>query len=707
MKHKTLIALFILVLASTVSSQSRPRAANHDQPLRITAELIQLDVVVTDKKGQIVKGLSKDDFELFESGKRQQINFFEFVDAGKSRQPLEKATAPERSEQRTLAQGLGATEVRRIFAFVVDDLTIPYEDLVYVRQMLTNFLDNQMQPTDLVAILRTVGGKGLLQTFTTDKELLRRAIASLTPSLHPLSAFNNPRAPKFSATPQPALDTPTTDISNAGDSADYLSSALDETNILLRSYMSIGTASFSVESMKQLPGRKSLVLVSGGLPILSLQHATVAGNVSNFLNILADQAARAGVVIHTLDIRGLQAHAAVASFTDTPGRSAVGESNIQGGFGRAPDEALFGFKNPFDSTQAHMGLRALAYATGGIAVLNKNDFDAGLGRILAVSEGYYLLAYAPSDSKFDGRFRRLEIKVKGDDLKVYGRRGYTAREDKPLPAPLTKQEQLLADIRSPLSRQEIDLDAMLIYKAKSPEQGAVDIHLVIDTRKLNFEEADNKQQTDIDVAGFVFDELGKLRGGFSETVTATLTKEHYDRVRTGGFAYSANTALPPGVYQVRVAVRDNKTGNVGTLSRYLEVPNLSKGRLAASSVLIGGVPANDTKGASTAPIPASRAVSRKQDLRYAVIIYNAKMKDAKPQVRTQLVITKDGQEIFKEQEEALAVTAPNPAQVVKIGQLGLSGVKPGRYTLTLIVTDTLAEKKVQMVTRSMDFVVVE
>lgn len=702
MRHKTTIALVVLLLATTASPQSQPQKPGDDQPIRITSELVQLDAVVTDKKGQIVRGLTKDDFELYEGGKRQQISFFEFVDAGKSRRLSKQGETVKQTDPKLMPGGVARDEVRRTFLFVVDDLTIPYQDLVYVRQMLTNFLDNQMQPTDLVSIVRTVGGVGLLQQLTSDKELIRRAIASLTPSLHPLSAFNNPAAPKLPSDPSTLLIG-----EGATSESPDISSPLDDTNTLLRSYMSIGTASFSVESMKQLPGRKSLVLISGGLPILSVQQGSVAGNVSNFLNILADQATRAGVVIHTMDIRGLQAQAGVSSFTDTPGRSAVGEAGIRGTFGRAPDEAMFGYRNPFDATQAHMGLRALAYATGGIAVLNKNDFDEGLGKILTVSEGYYLLAYAPIDNKFDGGFRKLEVKVKRDDVKVYSRRGYTAREERAAPEPTTKQDQLLAAIRSPLARRDIDLDAMLLYKAKSKEQGAIDIHMVIDPRKLDFETADNKQQTNFDVAGFVYDELGKMRGGFSETVTAGLTGEQYDRIKAGGFIYSASTTLAPGVYQIRLAVRDSKTGNVGTLSRYLEVPNLAKGRLSASSVLIGGVPAHDTKGAKAAPLSASRIVSRKQDLRYAVIIYNAKLRDGKPQLRTRLVINKDGQEFFKEPEEPLAVSSSNAEQVIKIGQLGLAGVKPGRYTLILTVTDTLAEKKAQTVTRSMDFVVVD
>lgn len=716
MRRKALVVMLALLSAGTVFSktnfsQAAPPRLDDDQPLRISTDLVQVDVVVTDKTGKVVRGLTKDDFELYEKGKKQQLSFFEFVEAGKNRRP---GDAANRSDIELSPQGLSGAEVRRIFSFIVDDLTIPYQDLLYVRQMLTYFVDNQMQPTDLVSIVRTVGGKGLLQQLTSDKELLRRAIAALTVVTHPFTAFNNPAVPRLASNPQPAGDAtepvtgPSPGLAGAdvsGESPD-INSALDETNKTLRSYMSLGTASFVVDSLRQLPGRKSMILISGGLPLIGPQQASAAGNLAYQLNLLTDKATRAGVAIHTMDIRGLQAQAAVASFADTPGRSAIGEGGVQGSFGRMPDETLFGFKNPFDQMQAHQGLRALAYATGGIPVLNKNDFTEGLNKILDTSEAYYLLAYTPSDGKFDGDFRRLEIKVKRDGLKVYNRRGYMAREDKPSTTPATKQEQLLAAIRSPLARRDIELDAMLLYKAAGVEQSTIEINLFIDSKKLSFEQVDDKQQTNYDVAGFIFDELGKLRGGFNETITASLTSQEQSRVNATGFSYTAKTNLGPGIYQIRLAARDNKTGSIGTLSRYIEVPNLSKGKLAASSLLIGEVPAKAIDQTNQKPIPASRRISRSNDLRYATIIYNARLKDGKPQVRTQLIISQNGRVIFKEEEEPLEVKANNPKSLLKVGQLGLSSAKPGRYTITLVITDTLADKKEQIISRSMDFLVV-
>ena len=154
-------------------------------------------------------------------------------------------------------------------------------------------------------------------------------------------------------------------------------------------------------------------------------------------------------------------------------------------------------------------------------------------------------------------------------------------------------------------------------------------------------------------------------------------------------------------------VRDNKTGGIGTLSRYVEVPDLTKGKLGASSLLLGSTDAKEVKATNPTPISANRQISRTKDLRYALMIYNPKVKDGHPQVRTQLIISQNGKKVFEEREEPVTPAEVKSKTLLKVGQLGLSGVKPGRYTLTLVVTDPLADKKAQSLTRSMDFVIVD
>ena len=710
-----------LAICTTALAQNQKKA--DDQPIRITTQLVQLDVVVTDKNGRVVRGLTKDDFELLENGKKQEIKFLEFVDAGKGQQSAEAARAAAAEAARTplpSTQGVSAAEVRRIFAFVVDDLTIRPEDLIYVRQMLTGFVDNQMRPTDLVGIFRTVGSEGLFQQFTTDKALLHKAISLLTPQTNAFGAFNQNENPQFSlggARPQaangggdtgldPSMAANPGGVGVAGtdifSQPTDINSTTDETNKMLRSYMTLGTATFIVDSMRELPGRKSMVLVSGGLPVFGASPSTVSGNIDYWLNSLADQATRAGVAINTMDIRGLSAQVGVAHFADTPGKSSLAMGGSNPAFGRQIDESMLGNKNPFDVTEAHMGLKQLASATGGLAVLNRNDFNKGLESIVDANDAYYLLAYSPPDNNFKGEFRKLEFKVKGG-YKILSRKGYFAKELTPPAPPSTKGEKILEAIKSPLASRDILLDAMVLYKAAKDGNGAIDIQLLIDPNKLKFEDNGDRHDVDIDVAGFVFDHLGKQRGGFSNTIKADLTSDEYASAQKVGLRYPADTELKPGIYQIRMGVIDNKTGAIGTISRYIEVPDLTKGQFFASSLLLGAVPAGDTKATNPVPISGNRQISRKGDLRYAAIVYNAKRKDGNSHVTSQLTVSQNGKVIYKED--------PQPVKtkdlMIAVGQLGLNHVAPGSYLMTMVITDQLADKKDRTVVRSMDFKVVD
>lgn len=742
-----------LLLTVTAFPQDKPQNPGADHTIRISTELVQMDVVVTDRNGRIVKGLSKDDFEIYEKGKRQPLSFLEFVEAVSRSKPVGE-TAESRAQQ-SLNHDPTEKDIRRIFAFVIDDLTVRFDDLIYVRQMLSNFVEKQMQPTDLVAIVRTVGGKGLLQQFTTDKDLLRRAIVSLLPVNHPLSvsdellgdrplinqnAGQGAQSNRLQPTSTAARAAAESAAAAAGESLDSamdvsgdvidINSVADDSDKSLRAFMTLGMASFVIDSMEELPGRKSLVLISGGLPLLDGQSGSTVGRVSSLLNLLTDNATRAAVSIHTMDIRGVTAYGELRSIDDlatpnvlppTPTGSAGGGGLDMGGTRRGGsrtsdarikaasvvDLNTLGNRSAFTGRDTQEGLKSLAHATGGISIVNTNNFNQGLERILATSEGYYLVAYTPSDAKFDGDFRKVEVKVKGEGLKVHSRRGYFARAAKETETVSDKRGQLLAAIKSPLARRDVDLDAVLLYKATASDRGSIDIHMVIDTKKLQFDQADNKYRANLDVAAFVFDEFGKLRGGFSDSIKPDLSPDQFKQAARGGLTYTASTSLPSGVYHMKLVVRDNETGALGTLSRYLEVPDLSKGRLAASSLLLGAVPADNNKASNANWVLANRRISRKHNLLFATVIYNAKFKDGKPQVTTQLTVSHLGRVILKSTEEAVPVNPQNTAQLLKLGQLKVSSIPSGRYLLTLTIKDSLADKKAQTLSRKIDFMVVD
>ncbi len=693
--------IFASAFSQTPANPQKQTPNNEqDDVIRITTALVQTDVVVTDKNDQIIPDLKLEDFELYENGKKQSVKFMEYVgvDTGRRTEGNRPPGVPT-----DIVREPAAKDLKRVFAFVIDDLTVPVPDLVYVRQALTDFVDNQMQEGDLVAIVRTVGGKGLLQQFTADRELLRRAIAQLRVVTSPFQSYNNPPFQGQSNPRQPAQAEGIASGSEfEADISEDVGGAEDETNRLFRGLITLQTTNYLIESLKEMPGRKSLVLISGGIPIFeTIASGTVYSSVSAILNQLADNATRAGVVINTLDPRGLRASPGVASFVDTPGRSALGGGS--GSFGRGESDAL---GPTLAGGEEHLGLNTLSSTTGGVSIANINNLKNGLDKILSRSRGYYVLAYTPED-KFDNKFRRLQIKVKRDGLRVYSHSGYLAKDDPANEKPRTKELSILEAAKSPLAKRDVDLSANVGYKLTANNKAVVDFNLVIEARKLTFTpSADGKQQASFDVAGFLYDQYGKMRGGFSETINASLSPAEYQRALKEGLTYSATTELPSGYFQFRAAVRETSTGRIGTMSRYLEIPNLSNGRLAMSTLYLYSVDASG-KGGKLEPVPLGgvRQLSHSQDLRYAAVIYNAKRDGDKSGIRTQTIISQGGNVLLKEPEEDLK--ASDPTKVIKIGQLGVSRVKGGRYVLTVIVTDPLADKKFRTVSRSIDFTVID
>jgi VWFA-related protein len=725
MRKALAILLSACVLSAGAAAQTAAPGAQRPQPqdedeeiVRITSQLVQTDVVVTDKNDRIVSDLKLGDFELYDNGKRQELRFMEFVSVDSPARRTEGVRPESLRAETDPALNPTARDVRRIIAFVVDDLTIPHADLVTVRQAISNFVENQMADGDLVAIVRTVGGKGLLQQFTSDKALLRRAVAQLNLSTNPFMAYDQMETGRLNAKPSP-LGGFTESFEDMG-SAD-IGSPNDDTVRYSRGLIALGIADSVIESLRGLPGRKSMVLFSSGIPIFEAANSgSIYTSVSTILQRVTDHAVRAGVVVNTVDPRGLKATPGVKGFKDSPTRSALGgdiegssastgtgipsvdsptEARASFGRGGTPD-----FADMLSGALEHMGLRVLSDATGGVTVVNRNDIDDGVQKVVARSRGYYVLAYTPTQP-FDSKFHKLEVKVNRDGVRVYKHAGYLAREERRV-APKTKEEEIAAAVRSPLSKRDIDVSAVLgLRYAPGGRPADLGISVQVDPAKFEFREEGGKYTTSYDVAGFIYDELGKLRGGFSETVNASLTPEELRRARTAGLPYYASTQLPPGSYQLRLAVREAATGHIGSLSRYIEVANVAKGRLAMSSLFLHAVdPAN--AAAPPQPLLASRVLTRGQEVRYSAIIYNARAEGGKPRVRSQLIISQGGKVLFREPEQEVEMKGTDPSQLIKVGQLALAKVQPGRYVLTLVVTDPLAEKNSQTLTRSIDFTVV-
>ncbi len=703
----TTALVFSLLLSVGAQVPQKPLPdTTPDDVVRISTELVQTDVVVMDKNEQIVADLSLEDFEVYDNGKRQDLQFMEFVSAAGRTERSAARIAP--GVDTSIARDLTAKDLRRVIAFVVDDVTIPSQDMSRARQMLSDFIENKMQEGDLVAIVRTVGGMGLLEQFTTDRTILRRAVGQLgVRSIPPYLAFGGPEEGRVATPPSPFTD---------GAAAETLNSTMEfegpaeGANQVPRAILALSVSNQLVDSLRQIPGRKNLILVSGGLPIFDLTRGgSIIGDIGQLFRVLTDNAIRSGVVLNTMDVRGLKTTGAVAGFVDTPARSGllstadeVAANRINNAqFGRGMDTARLGDRSPTEQ----LTLRVLASMTGGVSVVNTNNFVDGLDRVLSRSRGYYRLAYRPSE-KFDNTFHTLEIKVRRGGTRVYSSEGYVARENSKAKA-TTKEEQVINAALSPLAQRALDVSAELQYKFAPDNQAQLDVNAFIDARKLSFKRTeDGKYQATFDVVGFVFDQVGRSRGGISQTVNADLSEENYQRALVTGLSYTASTQLAAGYYQVRLVVREESTGKMGTVSRYFEVPDLSNKQLTMSSILLYEVSPAVGNKSTPEQLSAARVISRKQDLRYAAIVYNAKIDGGKPQARSRLIISQGGKVLFQEPEQPVSTPGSSAGQFVRLGQLGMSKVNPGRYVLTLVVTDPMADKKRQTVSRSVDFTVV-
>jgi VWFA-related protein len=795
MKKVSLLAALLASLAAPVNSQqtapAKTRApqsqasqshasqsrSSKDEPVRISVTLVQVDAVVNDAKGRLVTDLKPGDFEILEDGRAQKITNFSYIST-ESPQPEPKATPrPDKSAPPLPPVALRPDQVRRTIAVVVDDLTMSFESIAYARDALRKFVDQQIEPGDLVAIIRSGAGIGALQQFTTDKRQLYAAIESLRwnpQGTGGISAFQpiaaDPRMMNSRMSPGPGRGSSSVGQADAagargagarGQSADSSrfgpQDEIDEFRHQMFAVGTLGAVGYVVRGLQELPGRKSVVLVSDGVMMFNRNEPN--DPVIQGLRFLTDMANRASVVIYCLDARGLA----------TLGMSAA--DDLSGLSTQDVMDRLQGRRVDFYNSQA--GLIYLARTTGGFAVTNSNDLAGGIRKVLDDQKGYYLIGYVPDESTFKpvaGRrvFHRVDVKVKRAGLRVRSRTGfYGAEDEQTRPAAKTREEQLTAAVTSPFAAGDIDLKLTTMF-GNSPKTSFVQSLLYIDPQNLTFEPAaDGNEKAVLDVVAITFGENGRIVDQTSRTDTVTVKKEAHKRVLDHGLLYGLVLPIKkPGAYQLRVAVRDAASSRVGSANQFVAVPDLTKGRLTMSGMVLSGRQASGQEAASAAQARGTRGASSQEgtarpdgstkagsggakdgggqvdpgqvegaqvddnvektgpglrlfrrgrdlDLEYTVSVYNAHVDKAtgEPRLESQIRLFKDGNEVYA---SPLAPMKLSPAHHDDWKRIAIGGTmhlthsqEPGHYVLQMVVVDKLAKEKYGTATQWMDFEVVE
>jgi VWFA-related protein len=677
----------LLLFAGAAAVGQAPPATPAEPPLiRMNVDLVQFDVVVTDSQGRHVADLRPEEFEVFENGNPQRITNFSFIPATRSITAVERAAAPQSSVAPT---PIRPDQVTRTIVVLVDDLGLGDQSFMALRPALERFVNEQVQPDDLVAIVTSSGSLGALQRLTTDKRVLRAAVARLR------------------SLPNHRLGVNEEDFHGAcpaapGDRTDYYTR------------LSIAALRRIVDGLRELPGRRSILLFSEGIAVVCLplqdssrHSAPRFGPLEALLpvsdvaataeyNALLLHASRSGVRINTVDPRGLIANFDTAERQKRPGD--LGPQQRQ---------------QAFIETQAM--LAALAHDTGGIAVANDNDLSAAVERVLHEEAGYYLIGYKPSPraapslaegAKGAPRVRRLSVRVSRPGLRAnFHSTLYAATPT----APQSAAGRVAAAVLSPFVHSEIRIRfASRFWDAGAEGGPLLDTVMHIDARDLAFSAGSGGRHTAVfDITAVIFGAQPKPLDTFEKSYTVSLADSAYRQALGSGLVQRLELSLKqPGAYQLRGAVHDRQSDRIGSSSEFVEVPNLKSGEFALSGIML-------SLGDSRVGAPEAPRVTNfhpGETVIYACQILNARPGQTgalKVQVRTEL--SQNGKVLGSGAPLPLNTqNQSDPKRPVVTGDFRLGKqLAPGEYTLRLTATDLNAPARRNTATQSVDFEVVE
>ncbi|NOT46243.1 MAG: VWA domain-containing protein [Acidobacteria bacterium] len=738
------VVVFAILLSTPVFSQIAQPTPDGGV-VKISTSLIQIDVSVTDKKGRAITDLKPEEIEIYENGEKQKITGFSFVTN------VKKMLTPDKLDKSKKAIPepplvLKPDQVKRTVALVVDDLTLSFESAAYTRRALKKFVDDQMLDGDLVGIIRTGAGIGALQQFTSNKQQLYAAIERVKWNSAGRGRFGSfdPIEPTMAQTRRAQGDEFTTNADiqaekDFNDSAKGFQESLFTTGTL-------GALKYIVGNMGELPGRKSVILFSDGFQIFpgvknqiaaarlmgdertiqpNAEGGFFAARTLDFLKELIALANRKSVIFYTIDARGLQTTGLTAAdrLADPTLLDATALNAMQQVEADRSNE-LFG---------TQQGLVYLAKETGGFAYVNQNRMSDGVQKALD-DQSYYLVAYEPDQESFDPekrKFNRLEVKVLRNDTNVRHRSGFFVQDEaeEKVKIDMNAPTKIMRALTSPFAMNDINLKLNALF-GYSPKRGYyVHSFLHIDAADLNFTKMPSGElQSNFDILAISYGDNGAAVDKENLVGTVRLKPEVYEKLKTQGISYSFIFPVKkPGAYQMRVALMDRASKEVGSANQFVEVPNLKKNGILLSGIVLENLSMNAWKriaGPSqvnaNAPIPPDDRTDPLQDtslrkfrrgtvLRFGTELYNAKLPSlSQSKIYMQARVFHDRELVFENNEQPINLegqdaAAPVYTDAVQLGQ----NLLPGDYVLQIVVTDGLAKDKKRIAMQYVQFEVIE
>jgi VWFA-related protein len=695
--RRTLTALFCLLLmvlpfqAQIRTLQAGQKSQQPGKTIRVDVALVQTDVMVFDRENRFVDNLKQEQFEFRVDGKPQPISFFDLVSAGTPHDEEIWARMDRRTSASAPAPTATRAHVGRNILFFVDDWHLSIESMMRARGALHKLIEDSVGVNDQAALVAASGQLGFLQQFTNEKAVLRAAATKLAggslveDTAYP--AMNEAHAAKIVQG----------DINLENYFADLLAPLVgerpgacprahriirDRANAL--SSVSAGVAERTLSALRDfvrsaslLPGRKLIFFLSDGF---ALQLAI--SDIVNRLCQLTTAAASKGIVIYTLDTRGL--------LTGMPDA----RSNLPPPVGTTYNSVL-DFQD---------GLNALAEDTGGRFLKNTNALDIAISTAMAEASRYYLLGwYVEADRLKPGKYWSLRASVKDrPDLKVRLRAGLVDLSQsvpiqqnkpiKPASSPRDAADQLKHALEAPFQMDELPVSVHAGWILDPAQGPTIALSYQVDADAVRGAEPASAE---------VISAVGNRDGVAVDICSETLSRPggRSGQASSGRVAlkHGRTVRLNPGLYQVRVAARDPVSGKLGSAWQWLEVPAPEKEKMQLSSIFLreddGTTRVSlDAGTLNRAQFDIQRRFSAHAQVSFYANAYNASV----PDVEIQTTIFQGNQPMIEGPPQTIPVKAGTTDQNLTpvIGALTFNRLAPGSYTLQVAVRDRYANTTV-------------
>ena len=583
----------------------QPAETDSEFTFRVPVDVVVVNAVVSDESGRPVTDLTADDFEVYEDGEPQSIQTFtrESYQRVSVAEDVERGEEPEPRSVGVEDSGVG--QVRYLSLFI-DDLTSPsLGSYIQIRDAMRRFLKQSSQASDQVAI---VSASGRFQVpFTQDRARLLQEISQLPKKLNISASFRSDcpemsdlQAERiFNSTGARALEVAVSEVIRCQPWLMASETTPQETDPAIfaaggfvggvvtgaatsqrlaegwvrrlaaqqhreseyRNRRLMLSLRHHVRSLKHFKGRKSLILCSDGFLSQERRYE---------MHEIIDSALRAGVILNTLDIRGLY----TTGYTATQGDQMAlgGDLMIAKTQMRTEDMQL----------QAE-ALAELAGETGGIYFHGSNDLFAGLQKISDNQSLYYVLTYASPSQASDGRYHRIKVNVRRPGLKISHRKGYFSQKER-ISSERLKKKDIVGALQALGSLNEIPVQVSYNTSRLANNHYQLDVLTQLDFRGFPFLEENHRRTNLMHLVVVVFDAKGKYVGGQEKAVDFKLTDPSYLALLRHGLKSRVGVQVGAGRYTIKVVVRESIDTLLGSFRKTIEVPQTTQGLADSQSI---------------------------------------------------------------------------------------------------------------------------